>query len=217
MKRPAPAFTLLEMLVSLTIVAVMSMLLLSSFRMAMASARSTRCVNNLKQIGAALHTFAQDHDGEIIRWVDDGPDFWCNVLTKGGYLPKSGAGTIWSCPANTTGLLNPGETAVSTFGTAMTYAINAVWPSASYDHKSGPSYPTSGNYRNKMSYLEVPSKTIAVCDGKSWLIHDSSGQNKGTAAGVHNGGMNAVFWDGHAEHFTTVLSNSDPLFSVSAH
>lgn len=208
-------FTLVELLVTISIIALLSALLIPAVTNVMTMSRSTRCLSNLKQIGSALLAFSQDHDNDVIRWVDDGPDFWYNVLAKNKYIPSPTVSAVWRCPANKTGIMNPGETGLAS--TNMTYAINAVWASASYDHKSGPAYPTGGNYRNKLSMVESPAKTIAVCDGKSWLIADSVGGQKATAAGNHSGGMNAVFWDGHAEHFATVLANNDPLFSISAH
>lgn len=208
-------FTLVELLVTVAILALLSALMLPTINNVLAMSRSTQCLSNLRQISSALLSFSQDRDNEILRWVDDGPDFWYNVLAKNGYMPYANGKAVWRCPANKTGIMNPGETGSA--GSNMTYAINAVWPSASYDHKSGPSYPTGSAYRNKLSQLESPSKTISVCDGKSWLIADSVGSVKATAAGNHSGGMNAAFWDGHVEHFATVLTNSDPLFSISAH
>ncbi|WP_435018327.1 DUF1559 domain-containing protein [Tundrisphaera sp. TA3] len=67
--RPRGGFTLIELLVVISIIAVLIALLLPAVQAAREAARRMQCVNNLKQMGLALHNYYQVMD----------------VFPKGGY------------------------------------------------------------------------------------------------------------------------------------
>lgn len=57
------AFTLVELLVSIAIIAVMAATLYTSLAPARERASETRCISNLRQIGLALQMYRQDYHG----------------------------------------------------------------------------------------------------------------------------------------------------------
>src|SRR3954447_20338787 len=62
MKSSRRGFTLIELLVVIAIIAVLIALLLPAVQAAREAARRAQCVNNLKQIGLAIHNYHSTHD-----------------------------------------------------------------------------------------------------------------------------------------------------------
>jgi prepilin-type processing-associated H-X9-DG protein len=118
--RPNPrryaAFTLVETLVVLGIIALLSAIILPVFATVRGRARQTSCLSNLKQIGVAVGMYMQDSDGRYPRAVDpfdhayprawsDYPDFSRDIaafpLVNVALQPYLRSGQVFACPADT--------------------------------------------------------------------------------------------------------------------
>ncbi len=61
------AFTLVELLVVVAIIAILTAMLLPALRRAKENAKTAVCLSNLRQVGLAIHSFAVDNDGLLPR------------------------------------------------------------------------------------------------------------------------------------------------------
>ena len=81
------AFTLIELLVCIAIIAMLIGILLPSLRAARETGRTAVCLSNQRQLAAALHRYATDHDDHA---APGAPDFRANLTRWHGTRASTG-------------------------------------------------------------------------------------------------------------------------------
>ncbi len=110
------AFTLIELLVTVTIISLLAALLLPALKSARETANRVVCINNLRQIGLGMFTFAGDNDGSLtfrggsnydndqLAGIYNSQFFIISPLVQGGYAKAK----IFYCPSSINGPLAQG-------------------------------------------------------------------------------------------------------------
>lgn len=103
-------FTLIELLIVISIIAILASMLLPALASARVRAKSAACRTNLKQLGMALTVYSNDHDQWTIQ--PKSLDYWCKTIAWWKYIPGN---NLVICPN-----YRPGDADYPDFG----YGIN---------------------------------------------------------------------------------------------
>lgn len=218
MARRRRAFTLIELLVVIAVLAILCSLVITAARHGGDAGKAAGCMSNMRQLSAALMSYAGDHRGYMPQTFSAStPLWWGEVLADEGYIPPIPTNSrrpdsILFCPGSKTY-----RTTGAWYWANGNYGINRHL--AGNDNGSG-----GDNYQPvPLQAISQPSKLILMLDagvmGMTWNIGSSpapsvfyvpgSEYNKNVdwpeqavedaLHGRHAGKVHVSYVDGHVE------------------
>ena len=228
------AFTLIELLMVVTVIAILTAMAMPSFVLVRDSARTLKCKGNLRQIVIGVYGYAQDWHGKIVpqyisstRWFSSlGPYLDANRKNSAtwaieGDLTKFNS-VFWGCPVYNIDMHKKGTANYDWrpgYGLAKKPGLPAIIDETNW----APPWPS---YTRDISLVELsnPGQRLLMTETRDWYTEaswsgttaiwwDPEGAFSRGDIHRHRGKANYGFLDGHAATLgpeRTALAYLDP-------
>jgi len=234
------AFTLVELLVVMAIVAILAAILLPALAGARSKASAIQCLNNERQLTMACLLYTADHDDElpynmggaeihrqvalgnylnwnssVLSWEPD-PDNTNTVLLTQGGIGTDLTPPVYRCPSDR--VVSDIQAALGWQARVRTYSMNAMVGNAGEFSKEGTNV-NNPNYRQffKLSEITQPSRIFLFIEEHPDSINDGYFLNQPPSmkwtdlpASFHEGAANLTYADGHTEMYKWRLAATKP-------
>ena len=219
--RGAKAFTLVELLVTISIIGLLAGLSIPAIGAARASAAKGKDLSNVRQIAGCILAYSAELGGQLPGPVNRGcrmpskvtssPDLWIStLLITNGFAPAGDA--FWRAP-----LQNKNY---QTDGIGVAYLVNSENHSDPAEFFGDPDSkpPRSAKRINALIGNVLNHSNNPLGLSKLWMVTVADGENYGRSrngllpdsARSPTGGRAYAFFDGHAEFFKRTAPSTYP-------
>jgi len=217
------AFTLVELLVVIAVLAILAALLLPALSRSKTEAYEAQCVNNLKQLGTAIQMYADEHDdrlpgpvwqGLYATYFDDTtrmPYYIAPYLGLPAPSPTVRTAVVAICTMSVKkGSQPPADTDATSLQQHVSYIVSVAVASLTSDVLTRPfGYPYGSLPAGLEAADELPKKVHQIRDpSTAWAITDADQLNSVSLAKyypflpkdkAHGSFRNALFFDWHIQ------------------
>ncbi len=202
--RGCSGFSLIELLVSISIITMLIALLQPTLHGAREQARRRMCENSLRQLAIAWTVFPTDHDQQLVNSLPDDTDGWVKrgagwtPIKEGKLYPYVRTIGVWHCPSDPT-------------GNERSYSIAAPLHGEHWDkHLSDPNHSWAQFGTDSFDDIIIPSSQLLALEELdargwnigSWIMYVRDAQKYSWIdymAQFHSRGTTLSFADGHVQ------------------
>jgi len=189
--RKVKPFTLIELLATMAIMAILASILFPALNNAREKARESTCMNIQKQTFIAVFMYSEDFNGYLVPHYT-GTDTWKGLLSGKQYryvtVIDPGYGTkYWSCPS-----------AARESWALNSLGVNAVAGGVGYKNMF------HVNALEKLITLPSPQNVKGMTDSTHNTIDEIMNNGYDSDPFRHFNGANFMFCDGHVQHLKNI-------------
>lgn len=204
-------FSLIELLVVITIIAILASILMPTIKMVRQAAQASACMHNLSQLHVGISGYALDYEA-----LPQSSMYFIQVLAaeyldsaKGnsdGNLPYD----VLKCRADRRPFGSPGPDGGAAEGAGY---VQCAWGNSSRVNITSFTRVWSSYAANTNAFTGTKTQVPATL-GMFWDFYSMTFGGEGRGLTLHKQGLNMVFGDGHCEYLNMAPIKPNEAFNV---